>query len=170
MQIPSPTWNSSTACSCASTTPTSSGAWGTFHSFTVQSELHETTDSPSGTKDRPRTAPVCPTSRRSVRFCATSHTRTMPSADPDTRLLIALGLRQRDVTPSSCGKAATKGFANTRSSFAALRARVYSCAFSNCEQTKMGAMVAWRRGAHSPDAAWGRNCGGPSSGLAFSPL
>ena len=43
------------------------------------------------------------------------------------------GLRQSAVTPSSCGRAATKGLAKMRSTLAALRARVYSCAFSNCE-------------------------------------
>ncbi len=43
----------------------------------------------------------------------------------------ALRERTRQVTPSEWGSAATNGFANTRSSLTAFRARVYSMAFSN---------------------------------------
>lgn len=114
-----------------STLPSALLSTRTFHSLTVQSLLHDTIASPPGTYEMPRTAAVCPTRRRSVRFAARSQTRMPPSALPDTRELRVVGLRARAVTASSCGSADTNGLANTRSSLAALSARVYSCAFSN---------------------------------------
>lgn len=57
--------------------------------------------------------------------------RASPSAAPDSRQLSRRGLRARHVTPSLCSSEAMNGLANTRSSLAALRARVYSLAFSN---------------------------------------
>ncbi|PNH08550.1 hypothetical protein TSOC_004886 [Tetrabaena socialis] len=124
-------WNSYTGSASCCTIPASKGAYGTFQSRTVASVLAETHVSPSGANEMPFTAAVCPTSRRSTRSAGTSQMRISPSAAPAMMLFTSLGLRARQVTPSSCGSAAMKGFANTRSSLTALSARVYSCAFSN---------------------------------------
>ena len=111
--------NSSTGCASSWTGPPSKGAKGTFHSLTVQSVEQETAASPSGVTLMPRTGPVWPTRRRRQRLAGTSHSRTSPSAAPDSRQLRRRGLRARHVTPSSWASAARKGLANTRSSLAA---------------------------------------------------
>lgn len=72
-----------------------------------------------------------PFRRRRHRCAAMSQRRRPPSADPTNRELSRRGFRPRHVIPSGWGRAQMNGFANTRSSFAALSARVYSVAFSN---------------------------------------
>ena len=64
-----------------------------------------------------------------------------PSAQPDTSELSLLGFLDRQVIPSSWVKDAKKGLANTLSSFAALRALVYSTAFS--KGCRLGSRFLW---------------------------
>lgn len=109
--------------------------------LTVQSVLHDTHVSPSGAKEMPLTAPVCPSSRLSVRLAGISQMRMPPSAVPDSRLLRDLGFLARHVMPSECVRAVMKGFANIRSSLAAFRARVYSWAFCRGGSTAAGIWV-----------------------------
>lgn len=54
-----------------------------------------------------------------------------PSAHPARSELSRRGFLDKQVMPSSCGRDARKGLAKTLSSLAALRALVYSTAFSN---------------------------------------
>mmetsp|Transcript_11501 Transcript_11501/g.32623 ORF Transcript_11501/g.32623 Transcript_11501/m.32623 type:complete len:213 (+) Transcript_11501:808-1446(+) len=123
-------WNSSTGSSSSSTGPITGGANGTFHSLTVQSSLQVTALLPSWDTAIPRMAPLCPTKRRRQRWAGMSHSLMSPLAQPEMMLFSLAGFLARLVTASSCVKELTKGLANTRSSLAALRALVYSFAFS----------------------------------------
>ena len=98
------------------------------HSLTRLSSPAVTKKSaPLGATETPLTMPRCAAMLQTHFLDARSHTRTSPSQAPDincTRLLCGDAEHQ---TPSVCpSRAPTNGFAKTRSSFVALRARRYS--------------------------------------------
>lgn len=123
------------------TGPGVGGAKGRRNMRTAPSTEHETSASPPLDTLTPVIAAAWPTSRRSLRLPARSHTESVPSAQPETSALSFAGDRASAVTPSSCGKAATNGFAKTRSSLTALSARLASVARSRGRRA--GSRLRW---------------------------